>query len=71
VIQFIAETWGTAAPHAIIRALAGYPQMEAGYVYQRHDALFRGYLGEAIRSELGVGMDQFEMAWTSWIRKRK
>jgi len=70
VVGFLAERYGPDAPRAVVRALAAYPQVQEGYVYAEHDARFRGYLDGAMKTALGVGLEEFDLAWREWIRNR-
>ncbi len=70
VVGFMAERYGADSPRAVVRALASYPRVEEGYVYAEHDALFRGYLDGAMKTALGVGLEEFDLAWREWIRSR-
>ena len=70
VVGFMAERYGPDSPRAVVRALAAYPQVQEGYVYAEHDALLRGYLDGAMRTVLGIGIEEFDLAWREWIRSR-
>lgn len=71
VVQFIEDRYGKGKTREIVLALARHPQDRGGYVYALHDATFRSYLASAVRTVLGLGMDELDAAWLAWIKARK
>jgi hypothetical protein len=67
VIKFITDRFGQGAPRAVIEALASYPQIEEGFVYEKHDERCRGYLDGAFKDALGVDTAALDAAWLAWM----